>query len=407
MPTDVIMPKLGLTMESGTVERWLASTGETIQSGQPLLEVETDKVVVEVEAPAPGILGPLLVPEGESVPLGTVLARIYAPGEAVAEQPMVEPLHVVKPEPAQPAGQALPATPPGPWSAAAPSVRPDAVPGNPWEGYSKVRDLQVERPRGRIFSSPRARKRAREAHLDWRAIRGTGPGGRVIERDVLDAAAAERPYFHLSAEARADALLALQARLEPAIERKSGMLLTVTDLLIKIVATTLAETPRADLFLDPAGSRRVDPHRRVRLGVAVSTPAGLVIPSLRNPDRMGLWEIAGARSALVERAVQGMLTAEDLEGSPFALADLGMYRVDAFQAALRPPQVAILGVGRIAERPVALDGKLLACPTVALTLSCDHRAVDSILGAQVLDRIVDLIEEPYGLIAGREQSNDN
>jgi pyruvate dehydrogenase E2 component (dihydrolipoamide acetyltransferase) len=403
MPTDVIMPKLGLTMESGTVERWLASSGEPIQAGQPLLEIETDKVVVEVEAPAPGILGPLLVPEGESVPLGTVLARIYAPGEEAAEQQSVTPLHTGKQKSAQPAGKALPVIPPRAWTAADPTVGPGAFPGIRSEGDSQVGDLQVEWPGARSFSSPRARKRAREAHLDWRAIRGTGPRGRVIERDVLGVAAADRPYFHLSAEARADALLALRAGLEPAIERRGGMRLTAADLLVKIAATalaeTLAESPHASLLWQPAGSAGSDPQLQVRMGVAVATPAGLLVLVLRNPDRMGLAEIASARSALIERAVQGTLTAEDLEGSAFTLADLGMYRVDAFQAVLRPPQLAILGVGRIAERPVVVDGRLLACPTVILTLSCDHRSVDSVLGAQLLDRVVDLIEEPSGLLA--------
>jgi pyruvate dehydrogenase E2 component (dihydrolipoyllysine-residue acetyltransferase) len=405
MPTDVIMPKLGLTMESGTVQRWLARAGERLEAGQTLLEVETDKVVVEVEAPAPGILGPVLVSEGETVPLGTVLARIYPLGEKPAERAVVESPEPVRPKPVQAAGLA-------------PGITPLA---------RRIADGQGAGQRERTFSSPRARRRAKEANLDWRAIPGSGPRGRVIERDVLAAVAKGQPstldhgqstmddgrspvvyrpsstttapHFYLSAEAPADALLELRERLLPVIERRAGVQLTVTDLLVKIVATALAEHPRANAFWDPAGGGRIGLHRRGHLGLAVATEAGLMAPVLRDADRMGLTEIAAARTQLVERARHGRLSPGELEDSTFMLADLSMYRVDVFQAILTPPQSAVLAVGRIAERPVVVNRQLCVRPTVVLTLSCDHRVLDGLLGARILDRVVELIEEPYDLIA--------
>jgi pyruvate dehydrogenase E2 component (dihydrolipoyllysine-residue acetyltransferase) len=381
MPTDVIMPKLGLTMETGTVQRWLAEEGQQVQAGDALLEVETDKVVVEVEAAATGTLRAVVVREGENVPIGTVIARIYAPGE-------------------KPSNDSLPASR-GPYGA-----RPAPAPGP-----STYPSPAVARSPGRIFSSPRARKRAREAGLNWQTIQGSGPLGRVIERDVVRATA-ERPrtageqrsgtatpHFYLSAEARADALLALCERLLPLVESRAGVPLTVTDLLVKIAATTLTEHPRANAFWDPADGGRIRLQPMIDVGVAVATGGGLVVPVLHNADRLGLAEIAKERSRLVQKAREGKLSPDDMEGGAFTVADLGAFRVDVFQAVLNPPQSVMLAVGRIADRPVAMGGQTCVRATMVVTLSCDHRVLDGALGAQFLDRVIELIEEPYGLIA--------
>jgi pyruvate dehydrogenase E2 component (dihydrolipoamide acetyltransferase) len=449
MPTDVIMPKLGLTMEAGTVQRWLATSGERLEAGQPLLEVETDKVVVEVEAPAPGLLGRLLVLEGENAPIGALLARIYAPGE--------------QQEPAQAAASGVgpPASAPDPRHSqrVTPLAGPiaterasdlDRARGSSPGSRITSQDIRQAGRRERIFSSPRARKQAREAGLDWRTIPGSGPRGRVIERDVVQAATESRPativdrpltndhgpssivhgpssagevtweppspvqrvaaarlaggftaapHLTFSAEARADALLELHDRLLPAVERRSGVRLTITDLLVKIAATALVEHPRANAFWDLTGGGRIGLQRGVHIGLAVATPAGLVVPVLRNAASLGMTQIASARSRLDQKAQEGELSPEDLEGSTFTLTDFGMYRVDAFQAILNPPQSAILAVGRIAERPAVAEGLLCVRPTVVVTLSCDDRVLDGVLGAQFLTRIVELIEEPWELIA--------
>jgi pyruvate dehydrogenase E2 component (dihydrolipoamide acetyltransferase) len=207
------------------------------------------------------------------------------------------------------------------------------------------------------------------------------------------------PHFYLSTEARADALLELRERLLPAVELRSGVRLTVTDLLIKTVAAALAEHPRANAFWDPTEGGRIGLHRQIHIGVAVATDAGLVVPVLRNSDSMGLAQIAAERNRLVEKARRGALLPGDLEGSTFTVTNLGMYRVDLFQAILNPPQSAILAVGRIIERPVAIEAQACVRPTMVVTLSCDHRVLDGILGAQFLGRVVELIEEPLELMA--------
>jgi pyruvate dehydrogenase E2 component (dihydrolipoamide acetyltransferase) len=448
MPTDVIMPKLGLTMETGTVQRWLAAEGQTVEAGTALLEVETDKVVVEVESPASGTLGPLGVQEGENVPIGTVLARIYAAGEQRTDAEAGR--HVESAGAGSPplAARKLPVTPLG-LIAAREGAGKNVLEGVPGD-HSVVWDVRGAGRVERSFSSPRARKRAREAGLDWRAVVGSGPMGRVIERDVLRAAACERPstvdhrpapldrgtssvvhrpwsagdiawetptlvqrvagcrmadsfstapHFYLSTEARADALLELRKRLVPAIEQRAGVRLTVTDLLVKIVAAALAEHPRANAFWDPAEGGRIGLHRGIHIGVAVATDTGLVVPILRNADAMGLAQIVTERNRLVERARDDKLLPGDLEGSTFTLTNLGMYRVDVFQAILNPPQSAILAVGRIVERPVAIDGQACVRPVMVVTLSCDHRVLDGVLGALFLGRVVELIEEPTELMA--------
>ena len=443
MPTDVIMPKLGLTMETGTVQRWLVAEGQLAEAGSPLLEIETDKVVVEVESPVSGTLGSQIVAEGQTVPIGTVLAWIYAPGEQRADAAPGEHLGPAPAEPAPSPSPPSPITPPARDVAAGAAVRLDEVREKAPSERVAARDVQVAGRPGRAFSSPRARKRAREAGLDWHTVPGSGPLGRVIERDVSKAVAMERPaardderssgigrpsfggdvtwetpsliervaagrmaasfssapYFYLSAETRADALLELHERLLPVIEGRAGVRLTLTDLLVKIVATTLAEHPRANAFWDPTEGGRIGLHRQIHVGIAVATGAGLVVPVLRNADGMGLAQMASERNRLVEKAQKGKLLPDDLEGSTFTLTNLGMHRVDVFQAILSPPQSAILAVGRIAERPVTIEGQLCVRPTMVLTLSCDHRVLDGFLGAQFLGRVVELIEAPYELIA--------
>ena len=436
MAVDLIMPKLGLTMEEGTVIRWLVAEGDRVEKGQTVLEVETDKVVVEVEATASGVMGPLLVGEGKTVLVTTLLARIYAPGEKAEEE--------MSAEEEAPAPRITPL--------ARRMVEKEGVDLSSIPAYRSGRRVRVEdvqaalakrpgdsrRTGQRIFSSPRARLRARELGVDWRGLSGSGPRGRVVEKDVLRAAraatrpgplpslalplegegrgvtwetpttfqrvTAERmiasfgsaPHFYLIAEVHADALLDLRARLLPLVERQAGVRLSITDLLVRILATALAEYPRANAFWDEG---RIGLNRQVNVGIAVATDAGLVVPVLRQADHKSLTQIASERAQLVEKAHAGTLSVDDLAGGTFTLTNLGMFRVDAFQAILNPPQSAILAVGRIAERPAVVGGQLVARPTAVLSLSCDHRVLDGALAAQFLGRVVKLIEEPYGLLA--------
>jgi len=433
MATDLIMPKSGLTMEEGTVVEWLVQAGDPVTKGQAVLQVETDKVVIEVEAPTDGAIGPLLIEAGQTVPIGALLARIYAPGEKIEAQAPPEPAVPPPPIPAPPAARI---TPLARRVAADAGVDVDRlvsatsghrITAEDVKAAAPARSHLPEHRRDRIFSSPRARKKAREAGIDWRGLPGSGPRGRVIEQDVHQAAqstpaaataadvtwltptpasrvGAERmaasfataPHFYLTAEVLVANLLDLRRRLLPVVEDKVGARLTVTDLLLKVAAAALAEQPRVNAFWE-AG--RIGQHQQVNICLAVSTEEGLVAPALRQVDTLSLGQIATAREALVERTRQGRLTPDDLQGGTFTLSNLGMYRVDTFQAILNPPQAAILAVGRFADRPVGENGQLVLRPTAHLSLSCDHRVLDGALGAQFLGRVAELIEEPYSLLA--------
>jgi pyruvate dehydrogenase E2 component (dihydrolipoamide acetyltransferase) len=470
MAVDIIMPRLGLTMEEGTIVRWHAAAGDRVAQGQVLLDVETDKVTVEVEAPATGVMGTLLISEGQKVPVGTLLGRIAAEDEILRTAPNdgAPPSEAVAPPRSR-------TSPLARRMAEQAGVDLGAVAPNGTGGRITAGDVQAvmaSRPspgaepthasgHARIFSSPRARRQARVLGIDWRALSGSGPRGRVIERDVLDSAgaslsisparveevrwetptaaqrvAAERmtasfgsaPHFYLDVEVHADALLELRDRLLPAVERKSGARLTLTDLLVRIAGAALAEHPRANAFW---ADGRIGLHERVNVAIAVATAAstplstgastplstgastplsigasmgrntdaGLVVPVLHDVDHKSLAQIAAERTALVARARSGQLSPDDLTGGTVTLTNLGMYRVDSFHAILNPPQAAILAVGRIAERPVAIGGQPAVRRTVVLSLSCDHRVLDGVLGAQFLGRVAELIEKPYELLA--------
>jgi pyruvate dehydrogenase E2 component (dihydrolipoamide acetyltransferase) len=452
MPIDVIMPKMGLTMTEGAIVRWFVSAGDPVRKGQVLFQVETDKVVVDVEAQADGIMGPILVGEQQKVPITTVVARLYEPGETP------EPLPPQAPATTKLAAEAAPAvraTPVAERMAQEKGVDLYALRGSGAGQRITARDVETaltrERPaeerRQRLPSSPRARALAREYGIDWQTLPGSGPGGRVVEQDVLRAVAdrearakpapeeaevtwatpttiqriaAERmaasfgtaPHFYLTAEVMADRLLDLRERLMPLVactrstaegERSADVHLTVTDILIKIVATALVEQPKVNAFWQPpaggSDTGRIALHRRVNIAVAVATDGGLITPVIHDADRKSLSEIAVARADLVNRTRAGRLEVKDISGGTFTLSNLGMHRIDIFQAILNPPQAAILAVGRIVERPVALNGELAVRPTLFLTLSCDHRVLDGAVGALFLERISELIEEPYGLLA--------
>jgi len=302
------------------------------------------------------------------------------------------------------------------------------------------------RPRSGLVS-PIARRVADELDVDLASVQGTGPGGRVLEEDVRRAAplaappaslpvasaagggtpplgetpplpaagpvgepltgirkvVAERmahsfatvPHFYLSVEAQAGALVRLRQQLLPQVEKKTGIRLTITDLLIRVTGQALAEFPAFNAtWGDSAVLRQAD----VNVGVAVSLESGLIVPVIHQADRLSLSEIARRRADLATRARSGKLALHELEGGAFTLSNLGMYRIDSFQAIINTPQSAILAVGRIADRPYVVDGALTVCATLHLTLSLDHRLVDGSQGALFLGRIVELVENPHLLL---------
>jgi pyruvate dehydrogenase E2 component (dihydrolipoamide acetyltransferase) len=380
MPVDVIMPALGMAQDTGKILRWLKSDGSTVAKGEPLLEVETDKVTVEIEAPADGTLAGVRAAEGQEVPVGTVIALVLAEGEAAA-QPVEEPV-----------AAALAATP------AAPTATAPPAPSR----------------RSRPLASPKARRLARERGLDLAAVAGSGPGGAVVAAD-LDAAAApaqgfdvssmwrvmaertqrswqEVPHFVLRRDVDASRLLSWKdaVRTKPGCER-----VTVTDLLVRACAEALVRHPRVNAsWREGAIVAGAD----VNVAVAVATDDGLVAPVVHRADALGLAGIAARRVEIVDAARAGRLRPGDVRGGTFTITNLGAWGVDEFQAIVNAPQAAILAVGRIAERPWALDGELVVRPVLSLSLSFDHRVVDGARGAGFLDTLAGLVEEPAGMV---------
>jgi pyruvate dehydrogenase E2 component (dihydrolipoamide acetyltransferase) len=386
-------------MESGTIVRWLKSEGDEVAKGEPLYELDTDKVTQEVEADVGGVLLRILVPEGE-VPVGTPVAFL---GEAGEEVPEVE------------------ATP----AAAPPERAPEPVAVS-----AEQPQLVEERPSGtasadgRIKASPLARRIARERGIDLAALSGTGPEGRIVAEDVERAAVAGPPAAARTAPVRAGAVerveltslrktvarrmteawaapafqivmsadmmraQELRARL---VERHPEERPTVTDVLTKVCAVALMRHREVNALY--AGDA-IELHPSANVGIAVATERGLIVPVIPGCEGLTVAQIASARADLVTRARDGKLQTADIEGGTFTISNLGMYGVEQFVAVLNPPQAAILAVGAIEERAVARGGELTARPMMTMTLTCDHRTIDGATAADFLRTVKEFLEEP-------------
>ncbi|MFL5960034.1 MAG: dihydrolipoamide acetyltransferase family protein [Gaiellaceae bacterium] len=395
MATEVILPRLGQGMESGTIVRWLKSEGEPVEKGEPLFELDTDKVTQEVEAEAGGVLLKIAVAEGE-VPVGQTVAFIGAEGEDVpdlaAAASQEEPADEKRPEPAR---------------------------------QEAPQPVAVASGNGRIKASPLARRLARERGVDLGSVRGTGPEGRIVAEDVERAEAGapaapttavaavvpgevERvpltnvrktiarrlteawqiPVFQLQSSADMSRVNALVARLR---ERDPDLRVTVTDVLTKVCAQALMRHREVNAeFTDEA----IVLHPSANVGLAVAAPQGLVVPVIRSAERLSLTEIAAVRADLVGRARESKLRAEDLESGTFTISNLGMYAVERFTAVLNPPQAAIVAVGATEERVVPVGGETAVRPMLTLTGTFDHRAVDGAPAAAFLQTVKESLEDP-------------
>jgi pyruvate dehydrogenase E2 component (dihydrolipoamide acetyltransferase) len=424
MAASVIMPALELAQETGKVLRWLKRSGEPVSQGEPIVEIETDKITVEVEAPASGVLGEITAQPGDVVPVGQTIALILGAGEAPAA-----PDAAVR----RTGAVATPSVPPA--VKASPLARKlaeqhgvDIAQIGTTSGRVEKADVlaYVERRTGpagngapgrRPAASPKARRLAAERGVDLQSLRGSGPGGAVLAADVPAAAApaavraaavgvsnvwrimAERmaaswtsaPHFYLVREVNVGRLATWRER----ASAQAGTRITYTDLLVRLVAAALVQHPGANVAWRDG---TLVQHSEVNVGLAVALDDGLVVPVLHRADTLSLAEIARRREDLVARAQAGKLRPADIQGGGFTISNLGMYGVDAFSAILNPPQAAILAVGRIADRVVAVDGQPVVQPTMVLTLSCDHRALDGARGARFLGALADLVEEPLALL---------
>ena len=387
MAFSVVMPALEMAQETGKLVAWRRKEGETVAKGEPLLEVETDKAVLEVEAPADGILAGIKVLEGAVVPVGQTIAWIVRPGEI--------------PPPDVAASRA---------SAAASDdrVRKEPV------GESQVRDRSAQ---ASTAISPKARRLAKEHGIDIARLHGTGPEGEILVSDVLAAAGttpssigveipgsigrlmAERttqswttvPHFFVIREAEAVAFLQARERLGSEVEKTRGVRVTHTDLLVALVARVLKEHPRINASWD---DQKIRLHPEVNIGLAIAVDDGVVAAVIHDADKTALGEITARRRDLTERARAGRLRPADITGATFTISNLGMHHVDAFSAIISAPQAAILAVGSITDRVVPVDGKPAIRPTMTLTLSCDHRVIDGARAAAFLNDLVEALRKP-------------
>jgi pyruvate dehydrogenase E2 component (dihydrolipoamide acetyltransferase) len=411
MATEVKLPRLGQGMESGTIVKWLKSEGEPVEKGDPLYELDTDKVTQEVEAEASGVLLKIAISEGE-VEVGKTIAFIGEQGEKVE----------VPAEGREDGDAARQVREARERAQAEPEPEPATTPAE--EPPAPARRDGAD---GRVKASPLARRIARERGIDLAAITGTGPEGRVVAEDVERAAAApapaapaptapaaaeaevvklssmrrtiarrmteawQAPAFQLEVSADMTRAMALRERLvEKHAEGTAKP--TISDVLTKLAAVALMR--HRDVNATWAEDA-VELHASANVGIAVALEGGgLVVPVIRGCERLSIAEIAAARTEIVGRARQGKLRQDDLEGGTFTISNLGMYGVERFTAVLNPPQAAILAVGTIEERAAVVDGEVVAQPRLDLVLTCDHRSLTGATGAEFLATLKALLEEP-------------
>jgi pyruvate dehydrogenase E2 component (dihydrolipoamide acetyltransferase) len=395
MAFSVVMPALEMAQETGKLIAWRKKEGDRVTKGEPLLEIETDKAVMEIEAQADGILAGIKASPGQEIPVGQTIAWIVAPGEAL-------PLEDA--------------------SGVAPSARAMSAPK---AQASKTSAAAAAAVTTSAKISPKARRLAKELGVDIAAVRRSGPGGEILASDVQAAAAsapsvsstqiaaarqeptgrvevlsaigrlmAERttqswtsvPHFFVSRDVDATALNQLRERVAAEIERDHGVRVTHTDLLVALVARTLLQHPRLNASWTAEGIRI---HSQVNIAVAIAVNDGVVAAVIPNAQSASLTEIAQQRRDVAERARAGKLRPTDIANATFTVSNLGMYQVDAFSAIITPPQAAILAVAAIRDRVVAVEGKPVVRPMITLTLSADHRVVD---GARAATFLADLVE---------------
>lgn len=439
---QVIIPVLGMNQDSGKIIQWLVQEGQWVKKGEPLLEVETDKAVAEIEAPESGFLSEVKGQPGAEIPVGTVIAVIL-PGE-----PGSRPLPTQKPANGVSSINASPLA-----ARMATEHHIDLAQVRPQGGRVEKADIlaylqahetpgesgrAATSPSTRSMASPKARRLAAERGLNLASIQGSGPEGAVLAADVLStvpgpagtaapeavlasppvtpepqpeqipqeitpgtvwrimaermtAAWTQIPHFFLMREVDATRLIAWRET----AEKDNGIKITYTDLLVRLVAAALVKHPRLNAAYQTDKIRLLP---EINIGVATAVEDGLVVPVIKKADRLTISEIAATRSVLVEKARLGRLRPEDIAGGTFTISNLGMYGVDAFLAVLNPPQAAILAVGRIVERAAPVQGQVVIRPILTLSLSLDHRVVDGARGAQFLENLARLIEEPLSLI---------
>lgn len=407
MATKIMMPKLGMDMKEGSVVAWSFKEGDRINEGDVVVQIETEKITYDVEAPATGILRKIVAREGEARLVGELLGVIASEDEAFDEREFV-----IEKAPPSPAAVEEPKRIPDPSKDTAPSPRPEE----------------------RVRATPAAKRLAREKGLDIVHVSGTGPGGRITEKDVLAAVKtrqepkqlevsepgkmrpgttipitrmrsiiAERltkswvaPHIYLAAEIDATEMGKLLKKLLPAIQRETGQKLTYNDLLIQVVALAIEKFPAISGIIEAEHIRIPD---EINIGLAVAVEDGLLVPVVRRANESSLTEIVRQRADLVDRARRQQLAIDELRGGTFSISNLGMFDIDFFTAILNPPQSGILSVGKVKDTPAVKGGKVQIVPLMKLVLGVDHRVVDGAVGAAFLQELKRNLESPRDALA--------
>ncbi|WP_449252919.1 pyruvate dehydrogenase complex dihydrolipoamide acetyltransferase [Brevundimonas naejangsanensis] len=424
--TDILMPALSPTMEEGVLAKWHVKVGDTVSAGDVIAEIETDKATMEVEAVDEGEVLEILVPEGsEGVKVNTPIARLS--GDAVAPAPKKADAPAEAPKAEAPKTEAPKAEAPKAEAAAAAPKSDDG---------------------GRIFASPLARRLAAQAGLDLKAVKGTGPHGRIVKRDVeaagkggaqpaaaataaasaeprkalslaqmgiadgtydlipldgMKKAVARRmvdsvqnvPHFPLFIDVEIDQLMAVRAKVNKMLEPQ-GIKVSVNDFVIKAAALALKMVPEANASYTPEG---VAMHYNADVSMAVAIDGGLITPIIRKAETKGLAQIATESKDLAKRARERKLKPEEFQGGTFSVSNLGMFGIKQFTSIINEPQGCIMSVGAGEQRPVVKDGQLAVATVMTVTLTCDHRVVDGATGARFLQAFKPLIEDPVAMLA--------
>jgi pyruvate dehydrogenase E2 component (dihydrolipoamide acetyltransferase) len=443
----VEMPKMGDSMEEGKILHWIKKEGDAVKKGEMLAEVETDKVNIEIEAFASGILRKILVQEGASAPVGADIALIgtadeLLPGELAENGALT------------PASTRVPTLPAGKGSRRGTPTM-DGSPGVPARGgaiHQAPTEIPTDNQQGRIFISPLARRLAAENQLDYATLRGTGPNGRIIRMDIEAALTRQQPagtpsillpqttptptyqepvpvvatidtdevveipltamrrtiarrlsqsmqtapHFYVTSVIDTDKLAALRQQInEYAATDPAPVKVSFNDLIVKAVAKALARMPQVNVSY---AEDRLLQKKQIHIGVAVALEQGLIVPVLRNAHQRGILDIARETRRLAEAARDGKLRPEDFSGGTFTVSNLGMFDVDSFTAVINPPESAILAVGSITPTPVVVDNQVVVRNRMKVTLSSDHRAIDGATAARFLQEVKRLLEEPFGLV---------
>lgn len=439
MAEKVVMPKLGATMEEGTIDQWLVSVGDKVDEGDPIVEVQTDKITIEVEAEAAGVLLKKLYDVGETVPVLKTIAYIGEAGEVIEHiEETADDLKAAEDEQKTAietdAKQIIKSVDEQDKVRRTPIARRLAV-----ENNIDLKDILGTGPKGRVQKidverylerektkiTPLAKKIAVDKNVDVESVKGSGFGGKILKSDVLESyrqetqgvAEQERvafrglrkiiadrmsesfysaPHVTLYSDVDMMEIIKLRKQLLPMVEAVSGNRLSFNDILIKATAVCLMKHPNINISLN--GEEEIVFHKEINMGFAVAIPDGLVVPVIKRANEKGFASITQETKQLVEQARNGTLLPDDMQGSTFTISNLGMYAVDGFTPIINQPNSAILGIGQIKEQPVVVSDEIKIRPMMTLSLSFDHRIIDGAPAAEFLTDLKNILESPYQLL---------